>query len=75
MPTPIPPIIATIKKTPGKYMLKGRTLGFIEVDSKGDIYQLNPRFEQDGFLDDDGWTLPETFRIFRLEELPTGALQ
>jgi len=75
MPNIIPPIIATIKKTPGKYMLKGRTIGFIEVDKLGDIYQLNLRFEQDGFLSDDGWTLPENFQIFRLDELPVGNLQ
>lgn len=66
--------ILKAKQTPGLYVCKriGAML-FIEVDEKGNVYQLSPsRLTRDGILSDDGWNeSPHTqaMQVFRLEQI------
>lgn len=52
-----PPTIDWLRTMPGKYYITANTCNYIgiEVDSDGTIYQLTPKGERDGILDDDGW--------------------
>lgn len=70
----LPEKILKAKQTPGTYICKG--IGgwlFLEVDKKGNVYQLSPRrLTRDGILSDDGWSesmQTQTMQVFRLEQL------
>lgn len=55
--------VKRIKSQPGRYaitnprawMMQGQYF-LVEVDTEGNIHQLNPQLERDGILDDEGWT-------------------
>lgn len=70
----VPAAIQRARKTPGLYYVHGITRGlYIRIDTAGKIEQVNPRtWENDGELDDAGWSdneATQTARVFRLEEV------
>ncbi len=70
----VPAAIQRARKIPGLYYVHGNSRGlYIRIDIDGKIEQVNPRtWENDGELDDAGWSDDEATqnaRVFRLEEV------